>query len=118
MPSKDRIMAAHVPKRILPIAVSGARTNTGAILEFTRSSIEIRGRKTGLVGDVVHDPKDGEVPMPTGLHGIEESGNTMAGLGSVLSNGSFIIDAGRQYAYWAEFEDGVVSLFVTDEAHG
>jgi hypothetical protein len=56
--------------------------------------------------------------MPTGLHGIEESGNTMAGLGSVLSNGSFIIDAGRQYAYWAEFEDGVVSLFVTDEAHG
>jgi len=36
----------------------------------------------------------------------------------VLSNGSFIIDAGRQYAYWAEFEDGVVSLFVTDEAHG
>jgi uncharacterized Zn-binding protein involved in type VI secretion len=110
--------AARVPKRILPIAVSGARTNTGAIVQFTRSSLEIHGKKAGLVGDTVHDPKDGEVTILTGLHGVEESGSTLAGLGSVLSNGSFIVDAGQQYAYWAEFEDGAVSLFVMDEPHG
>jgi hypothetical protein len=109
---------ARIPKRILPIAVSGGRTNTGAILEFSRFSMEIHGRKAGLVGDTVRDPNDGEVTILTGLHGIEESGSVLAGLGSVLSNGSFVVDAGQQYAYWAEFEDGAVSLFVTDEARG
>jgi len=115
---KDGIMAAtHVPKRILPIAVSGARTNTGAILEFTRSTLEIDGKKSGLVGDTVHDPKDGEVTILTGLDGIDESGSTLAGLGSVLSNGSFIVDAGQQHAYWAEYGDGAVTMCVVDEAH-
>ena len=96
---------ALVPKRILPFAVVGARTNRGAVLESASAHQWIEGKQVACVGDTVIDPIDGEVTIVSGLELIKDREKAVAALGSVLSNGSFIVDAGQSYVCWAEYEE-------------
>jgi uncharacterized Zn-binding protein involved in type VI secretion len=105
------------PKRILPFAVAGARTNRGAIFQEGSSVQEIHRKKVLRVGDKVIDPVDGEVTIISGLDKCVDRGELIAGLGSVLSNGTFIVDAGQNYVYWAKDELGNVAVFTAEDAH-
>ena len=110
--------AASPPKRVLPFAVIGARTNTGAVFldGCSTSATEFCGKRAVRVGDVLIDPVDGEVTVISGLGGVAESGRLFAGLGSVLSNNSYIVDAGQDKIFSVEFEDGTATLFVAEDA--
>lgn len=110
---------SSAPKRVLPIAVVGARTNTGAIFEVgcSTSKTEICNKTALRVGDKLMDPLDGEVTIISGLDKVTEGDRQFAGLGSVLSNNSYIVDAGQDKVYWVEFDDGNVTMFIKDDGH-
>lgn len=97
---------ALVPKRILPFAVVGARTNKGAVLESASARQWIDGKQVACVGDTLIDPIDGEVTIVSGLDLMKDGGKAVAALGSVLSNGSFIVDAGQSHVCWTEYGEG------------
>lgn len=105
---------ALVPKRILPLAVVGARTNKGAVLENASARQWIEGKQVACVGDTLIDPIDGEVIIVSGLDLIKDHGRAVAALGSVLSNGSFIVDAGQSHVCWAEYEEGSGAMPVAE----
>lgn len=98
------------PKRILPLAVVGARTNTGAILHSASADQTIHGKHVACVGDTFHDPIDGDVTIVSGLEGLVDGGQLVAGLGCVLSNGSFIVDAGQSDVCWVELGGDEISV--------
>ncbi len=105
------------PKRILPFAVVGARTSRGAIFQKGSAGQQIHGRNVLRVGDKVIDPADGEVVIISGLDNCLDGQQLVAGFGSVLSNGTCIVDAGQSYVYWAEDDQGNVGVFVAEESH-
>lgn len=107
---------ALVPKRILPIAVVGARTNKGAVFESASSRQWIEGKQVARVGDTFIDPIDAEATIVSGLDLIQDDGKAVAGLGSVLSNGSFIVDAGQSHVCWAEYEEASAVASLVDDA--
>lgn len=109
--------AKKTAKRILPLVVVGAKTNRGAILESASTSMEIAGKRVACVGDKLIDPIDGEVTIMTGLDKLEFRNKPVAGVGSVLSNGSYIVDAGQNMAFWVQFDDGSVTMMMVDGAH-
>ena len=104
------------PKRVLPLAVTGARTNNGAVLENASARQWIEGKQVACVGDTLIDPIDGEVTIVSGLDRIKDHGKAVAALGSVLSNGSFIVDAGQSHLCWAEYEEGCGAMPVAKDA--
>lgn len=97
--------ATPTPKRILPFAVVGARTNNGAVLEYASAQQWIEGKQVACVGDKVFDPIDGEVTIVSGRDLIKDHGKAVAAPGSVLSNGSFIVDAGQSLVCWTEYDE-------------
>lgn len=93
----------------------GARTNNGAVLESASARQWIEDKQVARVGDTLIDPIDGEVIIVSGLDLIKGAGRPVAALDSVLSNGSFIVDAGQSHVCWASYgEDGGTAPLAED----
>lgn len=96
-------------RRIVPLALLGARTRLGGTVTTASSGIVIRGVPVAMVGDTVSHPTLGDAVITTGTTGLKHRGYPVACAGSLTSReDDYIVDPLQYEAAAFEFDNGEV----------
>ncbi|WP_058834424.1 PAAR domain-containing protein [Luteimonas abyssi] len=99
------------PRRIVPLAQQGARTNLGSTVATASSGMRHHDVPLACAGDTVTHPHLGDARILTRLDALQAHGQPVACAGSLTTRpGEYILDPGQHSVVAIEYDDGSVAL--------